>query len=135
MNFDNIKFDEEQSYHKEVLSRRAALKRIGLTTGIAALALFKVDDLTRLVAKKIQENQICNDLANELASSGIAFADCLQDCKNGYNACTIPYGCPFTCVDDECNPRPSDNPLCLIWLHNVQPCIDDYNQCKESCPD
>ena len=56
-----------------------SLKRFGMTSAMAAFALFSVDDLARMVGKAMQQragdNRIAGQLAKEFQQAGIALAD------------------------------------------------------------
>ena len=78
--------------NEEKLSRRAALRRIGMTSGIAVLGLLTVDDLARVAAKKLEQNELTRGIAQDFKSAGIAFAGpslqsiCDMGCDNQYTA-------------------------------------------------
>ena len=57
------------------LSRRAALRRIGMTGGLSVLGLLTIDDLARLSANKLAQAELTRGLAADLRSAGVAFAD------------------------------------------------------------
>ena len=57
------------------LSRRAALRRIGMTGGLSVLGLLTIDDLARLSADKLAQTELTRGLAADLRSVGVAFAD------------------------------------------------------------
>ena len=66
-------------FEDERMTRRQALRKIGLTMGMATFAMLSVDDLARFSAKKLQENEVSkgigDTLAQEFRSAGVAFAD------------------------------------------------------------
>lgn len=70
---------ERERFERERLTRRQALKRFGMTSAMAAFALFSVDDLARMVGKAMQQragdNRIAGQLAKEFQQAGIALAD------------------------------------------------------------
>jgi len=80
--------DARKKFEAEKLTRRAALKKFGITTGMAVFGMFAADDLARMVIKKMEETeatrQIAETVAHEFKNSGIAFAD------------TPPPGCDHT---------------------------------------
>ena len=69
----------------ERMSRRQALRKMGVMSGVAVFALISADDLARLAATKLRENEatrgIGETLAKDLRSAGIAFAN---TSGNGY---------------------------------------------------
>lgn len=71
----------------EKLTRRAALRRIGMIGGLAVVGTLSIDDLARVSAKKLQQNELTRGIGNSLAQdfrkSGVAFADTLE-IPNGY---------------------------------------------------
>lgn len=83
----------------EKMSRRQALKKMGVTAGFMLVAMPSIDDLARLAAAKLQETQatraIGDSLAKDLRGAGVAFADTMgtpqyyapihmpPKCKNG----------------------------------------------------
>lgn len=66
-------------FEDERMTRREALRRIGLMMGMATFAMLSVDDLARFSAKKLQEHEVSkgigDSLANEFRSAGVAFAN------------------------------------------------------------
>lgn len=107
-----------EKFERERLSRRQALKKFGITTGMAVFAMFSVDDLARMVGKAMQQragdNRIANQLAKEFQQAGIAMAttytgascankdnydDCVSCCDN---ACNSQTGCSNTCIGYAC---------------------------------
>lgn len=60
------------------LSRRQALKKLGVTSAMATFALFSVDDLARMVGRAMQQragdSKIAEQLAKEFQNVGIARA-------------------------------------------------------------
>ncbi|BDI30822.1 hypothetical protein CCAX7_28730 [Capsulimonas corticalis] len=83
----------EMKFERERLARRNALKRFGMTSAMATLALFSVDDLARMVGKALQQragdNQIAGRLATEFQSMGAAFATGMPT----PSACSTPNAC------------------------------------------
>ncbi len=75
---------------QEKLSRRAALRRIGMTGGIAVLGLLTIDDLARVAAKKLDQNALTHGIAKDFKNAGVAFAGpslrsiCEMGCDNQY---------------------------------------------------
>ena len=61
--------------YADKLSRRAALRRIGMTGGLSVLGLLTIDDLARLSADKLAQTELTRGLAADLRNAGVAFAD------------------------------------------------------------
>ena len=115
------------------LSRRRALKKLGMTSAMATFALFSVDDLAHMVGKAMQQragdNKVAAQVAQELHQAGIVLADgtshptCIH-CCNQYcidrNACYQTY---CTCVGPNCD---SEAAHCL---NNSE---YDFNGCYNS---
>jgi hypothetical protein len=85
---------------RERLSRREALKKIGITSAMATFALFSVDDLARIAGNALQrnsnDNRIAKQLASELRSAGLAFATGDSRCGGAY---VSPGGGSTPCTD------------------------------------
>ncbi len=68
---------------QEKMTRRAALRRIGMAGGMAILGTLTIDDLARVSAKKLQENEVTRgigeSLAKEFKDAGVAIADTLAE--------------------------------------------------------
>ena len=66
-------------FEAEKMTRRAALRKLGITSGMAFFSLFAVDDLARMAIKQMRQNEATRDIAETVArefkDSGIAFAD------------------------------------------------------------
>ena len=66
-------------FEAEKMTRRAALRKLGITSGMAFFSLFAVDDLARMAIKKMRQNEATRDIAETVArefkDAGIAFAD------------------------------------------------------------
>lgn len=65
-------------FESACMTRRQALRRIGLTTGIALFTLTSADDLARMAVAKLKTHHetrgIADKVARELRSAGVAFA-------------------------------------------------------------
>lgn len=63
---------------RDRLTRRAALRKLGFGAGIAALSLFSVDDLARLVGARMErmagDNKIAAQVAKEFRRAGVVLA-------------------------------------------------------------
>ena len=109
-------------FEAEKMTRRAALRKLGITSGMAFFSLFAVDDLARMAIKKMRQNEATRDIAETVArefqNSGIAFATtpvttpCLvSEIKPGCTGADIGYNCVCcptaatsqeTCVSEAC---------------------------------
>jgi len=123
-------------YESERMSRRAALKRLGITTGMALFSLLTVDDMARLAARKLNDHGVCEDLAAEFKNAGIAVAqtggDCNERCNQIYNQCITDCGCPVGC---NCAGG-SLWPWCLAYnfcIGPFSPSITSRTTCYQNC--
>lgn len=133
-----LKFEEAR------LTRRRALKKIGLTAGASLLLLFSVDDLARLTATKLKEHRVTeaigNNLAKEFSNSGIAQAqedpcgcngDCTCICQCNFTT-TIAQMCaaaPACCT----NGVPNGNILCPFFNADVAAAKILETECVAGC--
>ncbi len=98
----------KEQFERERLTRRQAMRKFGLTAGMATFAMFSVDDLARIVGKAMQQragdNKIAAQIAQEFQQAGIALADVSNalpykeygiKCKGNTNT----YGKASTCAD------------------------------------
>lgn len=97
---DDVPETAKEKFERERLSRRQALKRLGMTSAMATFALFSVDDLARMVGKAMQQragdNKVAAQLAKEFQQAGIALAGGPANC---YGCCTGSTGDPTICQD------------------------------------
>lgn len=60
------------------LSRRAALAKMGVRSAMTIFAAFSIDDLARMVGKKMEQNAAqnaaVNEVARQLQNAGLSFA-------------------------------------------------------------
>ncbi len=67
-----------ERFERERLSRRRALKKLGVTAAMATFAMFSVDDLAHMVGAAMKQqagdSKIAEQIAREFQSAGIAFA-------------------------------------------------------------
>jgi len=86
---------------QERLTRRAALRKMGYTSGIALFSLFAVDDLARMAIKKMEQHketrQIAETVAKEFKNSGIAAANSFSNYCGCFSPC-VPPNQYFTCA-------------------------------------
>ncbi len=116
---------------QERLTRRAALRKMGYTSGIALFSMFAVDDLARMAIKKMEQHketrQIAETVAKEFENSGIALAN------PNYSNCN---GCVPNCVAgayQECIPCTS--PCTGSYVSNISCGDSRYTkaQCRDCC--
>lgn len=69
---------EREKLEADKMTRRSALRKMGLTSGAVFGMFFAVDDLARLAIKKLEEHRATREIANAVARDfrnvGIAFA-------------------------------------------------------------
>jgi len=77
----------------ERMSRRQALRKMGILSGVAVLALVSVDDLARLAAKQLAahsgDSEVAGSVAKSLKSAGVAFADPNDPIDPGSNSFSL----------------------------------------------
>lgn len=107
-------------FEQEKMSRRAALRKIGMTSGMALFGMFAVDDLARLALRGLQQHKetqaVAETVAKELRSSGVAFAG---DESGGYYKSDNCHTC-YTHYDNTIN-------------HICQPLADSHDPGYNSC--
>ena len=68
---------EREKLEADKMTRRSALRKMGLTSGAVFGMFFAVDDLARLAIKKLEEHratrEIANSVAHDFRNVGIAF--------------------------------------------------------------
>jgi hypothetical protein len=68
-----------QRVEQERMTRRAALRKLGFGAGLAAFSMLGVDDMARMVGKRMEriagDNKVANQVAKEFQQAGVAFAD------------------------------------------------------------
>lgn len=87
-----------EQFERGQLSRRQALKKLGITSTMAVAAMFSVDDLARLVGKAMEQrardNKVVEQVAREFQQAGIAMAGGPSGCTgNGGSGCGTPSSC------------------------------------------
>lgn len=112
----------------EKMTRRAALRRLGMMGGMTVLGALTIDKLARISAQKLGQYELTSGLAKDFKNAGVAFADVLggpspsprdmQALRRVPNACTRPgatcVGCAAA-LDARCrifhpNPDANGNP-------------------------
>lgn len=128
-----------EKFEQARLSRRAALRKIGITSGMALFGMFAVDDLARVAIKKMEQHketrQIAETVAKEFKTSGIVFADtvsctecnttCTPDADNDCVDCDETY-CPAEMVEE-------DDPITGLkkWIKKkLQKKVAKFNPCN-----
>ena len=90
-------------FENERMTRRGALRKFGFMAGMAVFATLSVDDLARIAAKKMQDNEatkgIGDTLAKEFRAAGVALANDDPGNPNSYLGTCI--GCTPYCEPDE----------------------------------
>lgn len=99
----------------EKLSRRAALRRIGMIGGMAVLGTLSIDDLARVSAKKLEQNELTRGIAKDFRSAGVAFADVEQGSLGGESMAGRPR-----------RPRIPKPASCSGGAANCEDCMADY---------
>lgn len=96
------------------MTRRSALRKFGITTGMSVFGLFAVDDLARMVIGKMQEHEatrkIAENLAQEFKDAGAVYgvtelcSHCCRQlcadasgCTDGYVSCLAAGGSAAVC--------------------------------------
>ena len=117
---------------QEKLTRRAALRRIGMTSGIAVLGLLTIDDLARVSAKKLEQHELTRGIAKDFKSAGVAFADTLGGGGYGddYDECERnEVGAIVWLAAGQCKPKPKPIPIPDSCINGVDGERPDCNQC------
>ncbi len=127
--------DARKKFEAEKLTRRSALKKFGITSGMALFGMFAADDLARMVIKKMEEHeatrQIAETVAHEFKNAGIAFADSSSwpDCRQD----TFP-ACWKCCDDYATNQSALEHNMhqCSVQGHTFGYCSKLYDYDKQS---
>jgi len=85
------------------MTRRAALRRLGMTGAMTVLGVLSIDDLARVAAKKLDEHEMTRGLAKDFKDAGIAFADTLpsSSMNSGSDPCRTQAGINYSnCMAD-----------------------------------
>ena len=113
------------AFERGRVSRRQALKKLGMTSAMATFALFSVDDLARMVGKAMQQraadNKVVEQVAREFQNAGVAFAAYPGD--PNYQACLNCVNTKNTCLAD----ADTDKANCL---KNAGSNVDQQNVCN-----
>ena len=96
MDTETMDADTARQVEQAKISRRAALRKLGFGAGMAAFSLLGVDDIARLVGKRLErmagDNKVAGQVAKEFQSAGIAFAGgpSWAGCDTCYDNCVAP---------------------------------------------
>lgn len=132
-----VRFDRER------LSRRQALKRFGITTGMATFAMFSADDLARMVGQALQQragdSQIANQIAREFQQAGVVMAATQAGANGapGGGPCITPSGCDCQCQCER--QKTADDANCYKqfgggWCFRGNPFCPALNACLDATP-
>lgn len=131
-------------FEQERLTRRKALRKLGMVSGIAAVGLLSIDDLARLSASKLKEYkataEIGDSLAREFHSAGVAFATgvssashpepsppvppCNSVCDAQYDACISATHAEYEGI--WCGPD-------YVFCPSIQPKLAECEEVKDNC--
>lgn len=85
---------KREQLEAEKMTRRAALRKMGLTTGMTLFGMFAIDDLARMTVQRLKQmdlhNEAVNAVAHDFKNVGVAFAKspkpsrptCAQQCAS-----------------------------------------------------
>lgn len=114
-----------EQLEREKMTRRAALRKLGLTTGMSIFGLFAVDDLARMVISKMQEHEatkkIAEGLAHEFKDAGAVFALVAITCDD---CCTHRDNQSLNCLEQHSH--------CVADGLGSVFCQNQYDTCKNN---
>lgn len=138
-----------EQFEAEKLTRRSALRKFGITSGMAVFGMFASDDLARMVIQKMEEHketrQIAETVAYEFKNSGIAFADSSNQPACGYYNfpgcwnCCHAYNVKMNALNanmDNCRQQGHTYDYCnnlYNWSTNTDKYGNDLNTCSDNC--
>ncbi len=115
--------------------RRSALRKLGMTSGMALFGVFAIDDLARLAVKKLAQHQetkaIADSIAHDFKDMGVAFAaddGCIAGCVEDDT---------HDCVADDCYAGKQRRNLneckgCVRTKENIiRAAFDIYENCQD----
>lgn len=115
---------------QEKLTRRAALRRIGMTGAMTVIGVMSIDDLARVSAKKLEQNELTRGIAQDFKNAGIAFAT-----PSVQSICNM--GCDNQHITDmaACGPAPAAWDIIgqVIWGVCRGQADSDRKTCHGSC--
>lgn len=121
-----------ERFEQERLSRRAALRKLGITSAATLFGIFAVDDFARMAIRVMEENKatekIAEVLAHDFKNAGVAHASttagdrcrnqastafqiCMQNALNGFTPIGVLY------LQGQCR---------ASYQNNIQYCEDTY---------
>ena len=97
--------DARMKFDHDRMTRRQALRKLGIGSGMTVALLLGADDVLRMVGKKLQqrhdENEVVNTVAKELRATGVAFAQASPWSSYGGPCGAFAAGLSAACAD--CN--------------------------------
>lgn len=88
-------------FEQQKMTRRQALRKMGVMSATAVIGVLTIDDLARISAAKMQEHKatkaIGDSLAKEFGAAGVAFADASSPTSS--DQCNPDGGPPVDCLD------------------------------------
>ena len=159
---ETMNVETARKVEQEKLTRRAALRKLGFGAGFAAFSLLAVDDLARMVGRRMErmagDNRVAGQIAKEFQQAGMAFAGGFQNPSN--TTCKSDYDCSGCRTSDDTydccagDKLPSNRNSCCSknfpWSHsNCLSCCEsaytgdggvfdpnnaDYKNCIAQCP-
>jgi hypothetical protein len=134
---------------QERMSRRAALRRIGMTGAMTVIGVMSIDDLARVAAKKLEQNELTRGIASDFKDSGVAFAapglstqDTFATPDDGLTEKRTPCDCYCECDKtyaadvSACGPRPLlifPTPYTIAVSLAWKKCIFDADTAHDAC--
>lgn len=143
-NDDNALIPDTQTarekFEQARLSRRAALRKIGITSGMAFFSMFAVDDLARMAIKKMEENkqtrEIGETVAREFKNTGVVFAaapghtSACVNCTNTKDECLIDANGTYNvCLQKAGSDSSKQHDCAAIYVGQQTGCSDSYAHC------
>lgn len=129
-----------EKFEQERFSRRAALRKLGITSGMALFSLLAVDDLARIAIKKLEEHkqthEIGETVAQEFKNTGVVFAAtpghtsaCLG-CADAKNQCLNDSSAGLTaCIKAAGSDQSKQNNCYSFYTGEDVGCRDSYIHC------
>ena len=125
-------------FEQEKMSRRAALRKIGLTSGMALFGMLAVDDFARLALRGLQQHKetqaVAETVAQELRSSGVAFAADGDDDYYDGGPCTPEEASMPSCAGGRKRKRKHINiEACNACVTTKTACLQSAEDYKTAC--
>lgn len=99
---------------QEKLTRRAALRRIGMTGAMTVLGVLSVDELARVAARKLDEHEMTRGLAKDFKYAGVAMAEGASSMHCEGTDCKKVCRCAYNYYADACGSEPQYTPSPLL---------------------